>query len=183
MLVPNIEYKSILSGCKNENERNIRFLQLDDQSKRLEIAWDALNLVMNDKLQPSDGCYWNAYLADNTINITSNLTEIRKFLLNKLGENCEVCQRGAIMVSTIRAGHCFDIDSIDKENIVDGNECKARAGFSIESMWDMENEYENNYFNHPYQDNTKEKMMNILCNILVNGDFNTNDRTDYLIEV
>lgn len=54
-------------------------------------------------------------------------------------------------------------------------------GFSMKSMSRMEAEYEDCVYDHPYWNNTKEKLMNILCNVLVNGDFNPKDKTNYLI--
>lgn len=182
MLVPNIEYKSVLDECKSTDERNIRFLQLDEQSQRKEIAWDALNLLMNKKLSASNGCYWNDYLEDNTINTALSLSEVREFLLNKLNRNCSVCQRGAVMVSTIRLGHRFDLDKVYDFEIQSGDDCKVRTGFSLKSMQQMEEEYERSTYKHPHTHNTKSKMMNILCNILVNGDFNKDDKTNYLIK-
>lgn len=45
----------------------------------------------------------------------------------------------------------------------------------------MENEYESSYYDHPYKSHTEEKLANICYNVLVNGNFNTDDDTDYLV--
>lgn len=174
---PNIDYVSVLDHIKSIPERNKAFDALDNQSKRLEIAWDALKLV-NKKVVVASNCfYWDFELID-IANDCNNSKQLQK-ILNKPSnfKNCAVCARGSIMLSLIRLGNSIDPydphrDSGNKRNL---------KGFSMKSMVNMESEYERSEFNHPYKNNTDEKLMNILCNILVNGDFNIKDKTDYLI--
>ena len=178
MKIPNITYKSVLKRYTNIERRNKAFHELDDESKRLEIAWDALNLVMEGKLNPSFGCYWNWKLM-NIKERVYNPKDFQDSLITELNEDCYVCQRGAIMVSTIRLGNRIDPDEDD--NMISGYNATLLQGFSMKDMDNMEGEYEISCFKHPYRNNSREKLMNILCNILVNGNFNTEDQNDYLI--
>jgi len=174
-IVANITYKSILARFKNIDKRNVAFNNLDPQSKRLEIAWDALQMVLLGLIQPSDGCYWS----DALLEISGDSKTLQRKLIEGLPKPlaCEVCQRGAIMLSQIRLGNSIGSNDDDRD-------CGAGynvKGFNYPNLVEMENEYEHSQYDHPYEYNTREKMANILCNILVNGEFNTEDRTDYLI--
>lgn len=174
---PNIEYVSVLDGIKSIEERNKAFDALDKQSKRLEIAWDALKLLTRKVITPSHGHYWGEKLVD--IQCESLYSTDFQQRLNKPSsfKGCSVCARGAIMLSLIRIGNNVSPNdfSVDK-----GSDHNIR-GFSMKSMLKMELEYERSEYDHPYINNTKEKLMNILCNVLVNGDFNPKDKTNYLI--
>lgn len=178
MKKPNIDYVSVLDGIKSISARNEAFDKLDDQSKRLEIAWDALKLTKRGIITASNGCYWGIKLGD--VQFESSTSKDFQRRLNKTSnfKGCSVCARGAIMLSLIRLGNNIKPD-IDY-GVDNGSEQTVR-GFSMQSMKNMENEYELSTYNHPYRINTDEKLMNILCNVLVNGDFNTKDTTDYLI--
>ena len=102
--------------------------------------------------------------------------KFQKELVNNLPK-CEVCIRGGMMLSQIRLGnelHC-NIDNIHKGDF------KIIKGFSMDSFYKMEEEYEHSTYKHPYERHTSWKLANICCNVLVNGDFNTEDKTDYLI--
>jgi len=170
-----ITYKSVLNNLTLKN-RNKAFNKLNDKTQRLEIAWDALNLVLNGSIKPNTNTYWSKDLK----NIKGDSKMLQKTLNSKkfYKENsCEVCQRGLMMVSQIRLGNSIDSEDIYKN---DGHKNNIK-GFSIKSFTKMEEEYENCNFNHPYFDKTKEKLANICCNIIVNGDFNIKDRTDYLL--
>ena len=176
MIKANITYKSVLTEFTDIKERNVAFNNLDEQSQRLEIAWDALQLVLNDKVRAADGSYWGYTLSSKTINL--NAEDTQNYLLKKLNRiTCTVCQRGLMMVSQIRLGNelCHDNDS----RLDSGTEDNIK-GFSLDDFEAMEQEYECNLFEHPYNVRTDEKLANICCNVLVNGNFNTKDRTDYL---
>lgn len=172
----NIKYKSVLQDIKNIEERNEAFHALDNQGKRLEIAWDMLQLVLNETISSSYGTYWSADLLDNTSKIKTS-KELQKFLLktNKI-KNCTVCARGGIMLSTIRLGNKI---SRSDDFLYNGSSHNIQ-GFTMKKMKEMEYEYEENGYNHPYCYNTDRKLANICCNILVNGNFNIKDKTDYL---
>lgn len=174
---PNIEYVSVLDHIKSIEERNKAFDALDKQSKRLEIAWDALKLLTRKVITPSHGHYWGVKL-ENIQSESLHSTEFQQ-RLNKPSsfKGCSVCARGAIMLSLIRIGNNIS----PNDYAVDRGHDNNIKGFSMESMRRMECEYENCEYDHPYRNNTKEKLMNILCNVLVNGDFNPKDKTDYLI--
>jgi hypothetical protein len=174
-IIPNIKYKSVLSEYTDIKERNKAFNSLDPQSQRLEIAWDALQLVKQDKISASSGYYWGANLSEKIEFFSPKKTQT--FLLNKIDNSCEACQRGLMMISQIRLGNELCIKS---NNYVDcGNEGIIK-GFDLESFLLMEKEYEYSLYKHPYRNNTEEKLANICCNILVNGDFNIEDKTNYL---
>ena len=169
-----IKYVSVLKGTLSQ--RNKAFNNLSPEIQRLEIAWDALNLVLQVLVKPNECGYWS----DPLRNINGNSKVLQKTLNDKTfyqKNECEVCQRGLMMVSQIRLGNSIGDDDCDRS---DGNEGNVK-GFSIESFEKMESEYEHNAYNHPYDTHTKEKLANICCNVLNNGDFNVDDKTDYLI--
>lgn len=177
MKKPNIKFKSVLDGIKGIQKRNEYFDWLDDQGKRLETAWDSLKLVSRNVIHPSDGHYWDSILR-TAVDGCEGSKQLQSALNNdKAIGGCSVCARGVIMLSIIRLGNSIAPSS---DNISKGDESILK-GFSLDSMKRMEREYENSYYEHPYSTNTREKLMNILCNVLVNGDFNINDKTDYLI--
>lgn len=177
-IIANIEFKSLLTGLTIE-QRNHKFnKELTKEGQRLEIAWDALQLVTKGVLKANNHGYWNYKIFNLLQGEDSKTTQLILNKNNILKENkCEVCQRGLMMISQIRLGNqlCmandFNIENGDK-NII--------KGFTIDSFYRMEQEYEYSKYNHPYNNRTEEKLANICCNILVNGDFNLDDKTDYL---
>ena len=178
----NIDFKSILDKYKTLKARNRAFKSLTSEGKRLEIAWDALQLILLGMIRGSNGSYWNYHLMNRVWKIKTS-EELHKSL-NDLStfktddyRSCEVCQRGALMLSQIRLGNTLSPKSSD---IACGND-KNIKGFTLEQFRVMEDEYEYSLYSHPYHCNSDEKMANILCNVLVNGEFDTEDKTDYLI--
>lgn len=174
---PNIDYVSVLDDIEDIKERNKAFDALDDQSKRLEIAWDALKLIDKRLISGSWGSYWSYDLRVLSHECRTSKQFQKELNKNSNIEGCSVCARGAVMLSLIRLGN--NIKPTD-QFAYDGNEGNIK-GFSMKSMEQMESEYECSKFLHPYNTNTDEKLMNILCNVLVNGDFNPKDKTNYLI--
>ncbi len=173
-IIPNIKYKSVLTGLTIA-QRNKAFDRLSDEGKRLEIAWDALQMVLNGFVKASEGCYWN----NNLLKVEGDSKTLQKVFNTKefyKKEECEVCQRGLMMLSQVRLGN--SIDSTDLYRC-EGSRTNIK-GFDFYSFLDMEREYEYSYFNHPYFNNSQEKLANICCNVLVNGDFNKEDKTNYL---
>lgn len=171
-IVANITFKSVLQEIKDIEKRNEYFDWLDDEGKRLEIAWDCLQLVLSYKIKTSIGFYWGKGL--KTI-ITEEPKEFQRILNEELPD-CRVCARGALMLAQIRLGN--NIDSRES-----GRDCgieKNIQGFTYDDFIGMELEFETDRFCHPYQRNSQEKLANILCNVLVNGNFNKEDKTDYL---
>ena len=82
-----------------------------------------------------------------------------------------------MMLSQIRLGNTLDSDSLD----VDRGSSENIKGFSYSTFRDMESEYEHSCYDHPWKNNTDKKLANICCNVLINGDFNTEDENNYLI--
>lgn len=180
-IIPQITYISVLTPIKSIKKRNAAFHQLDDQFKRLEIAWDALQLIVNGYISRHSYSYWDNKLF-SLEDASSSAELFQKNLLNDdkiMG--CKVCQRGLLMLSTIRMGNRIKPGT----NETSCGSYKNIQGFSMTSMEKQENYYEGfssaEYKNqHPYRYGTLEMKANILCNILVNGDFNEKDFTDYL---
>jgi hypothetical protein len=184
---PNIEFKSLLDGIRSIEERNRVFKTLSDEGKRLEIAWEVLKLLQKNVIVPSDGHYWDDDLS-NTYETSQSAHELFK-RFNNVEEikGCSVCARGAIMLCQIRLGNTIDPLKINESAVADGTgysfgeKHKVLDGFKLNDMVKMEYEYEFCRYHHPYEMNTREKLMNMMCNVLVNGNFNTEDKTDYLI--
>jgi hypothetical protein len=84
-----------------------------------------------------------------------------------------------MMLSQIRLGNTI---SHRDEHRIEGSE-DILKGFDMSSFEDMENEYEYDDYSHPYERRTTEKLQNICLNVIVNGDFNTEDYTDYLAKL
>jgi len=82
-----------------------------------------------------------------------------------------------MMLSQIRLGNSIASNDLKREKGSLGN----IKGFSLKDFFLMEREYEHSSFKHPYFANTQEKLANICCNILANGNFDIHDDTDYLI--
>lgn len=180
-IVPQITFKSLLDPITDIDKRNKKFASLSAEGKRLEIAWEALKLVTSGIAAPAGengrSFYWDHRLKE-TFNRTASSKELQEEFLNL--QSCTVCERGILTLSRIRLGNGIDPCKYSVFGISEGYEIKARDGFSYLSFEQMEKEYERSFYCHPYNSNTSKKMANILCNVLVNGDFNTEDKTDYL---
>jgi hypothetical protein len=179
-IIPQIKFKSLLDGLTIE-QKNEKFFELSAEGKRLEIAWDVLKLVTSGVMKASDGFYWDNETEDKYKYNDLSSKELCEGL-NKI-KTCTVCARGGLMISRIRLGNKYKSTEIESNGI----NYKSRElyslidGFSESDLYVIERAYEYNKFNHPYMNNTEEKLANIMCNILVNGKFNTKDKNDYLI--
>lgn len=181
-----IPYKSVLIGIADINERNIAFNALDDESMRKEMALDGLKLVLSGQVRAYASGYWSYQL---TFIEEPNPKLFQNILVNKLPE-CEVCQRGLFMLSQIRLGNGLNSFT---PNLHCGNP-EIIKGFVLGDYYDMENEYEGHttgdddedYWKDdtslPYEQHTWQKLANICCNVIANGNFNEYDKTDYLVE-
>ncbi len=174
----NITYKSCLEGITDVTERNKAFNNLDDQSKRLEIAWDALQLVLAGNTSAAEGAYWRGDFSDVVRQMLLSPEQLQKEAL-RTNLQCEVCARGAVMLSVIRLGNELDNVKYGIRDLSAGDYDTVK-GFGMGAMRRMEAEYEYSEYETPHKRRTKEKLCNILCNVLVNGNFNGQDRTDYL---
>lgn len=171
------EFVSALQPIKGLAKRNKAFDALSDEEKRKEIAYDCFNLTLEKKLLGGDELYWSSNLS----RVQDRTVEARKFqeLLNyELPDDCVVCARGGLMLSPIRLGNKIKPYNISlpygREDIL--------QGFSMIAFIEMEKEFEDLKFEHPYDVRTTEKLQNICLNIIANGDFNKEDKTDYLVE-
>lgn len=188
--VPNVTYKSVLTKYRNIKKRNEVFNNLDNETKRREIAFDALKLLLAETIVPAGGIvngerllrsYMDITLC-NMIDYSSTSSELQeKFTTLKPKQQCVVCARGGLMLSQIRLGNSLCIsEKIDKDDIIMG-EIWTIKGFTKSTFQLIEDVYE--YSNIPYHARTVESLMNIFCNIIINGDYiyvNTIDRVDYL---
>lgn len=170
--------KSVLQNIKDIEERNKVFHSLSDEDKRKEIAYDLYLLVKNEKVDGSEGMYWS----NDLLNIKAKNKEEFQLKLNDSLPECSVCARGGMMLSRIRLGNTFSCNDPGRSG---GNSTFHDANlvsFSLYSFRKMELEYECSEFSHPYEENSREKLMNICLNVINNGDFNELDTTNYLTE-
>ena len=168
-----IPFTSVLQPIQNIQERNNKFHSLSDEDKRREISFDLAALILSGNISGAHGEYWSSKLRD-ILEPDNDLYQLQ--LMNYLPE-CEVCQRGGMMLSQIRLGNNVNYyynsySSCGTEDIIEG--------FHMGNFHDMECEYENNVFDHPYENNTTEKLLNITLNVIANGNFDTKDKTDYI---
>jgi hypothetical protein len=173
----NISYKSKLTNFKEFEEKNLAFDNLSDEDKRKEIAFDVINLILNEIIGGSYGDYWN-YTMRSLVKDNQDVS-LQKLFTNenlKNEENCEVCARGAVMLSTVRLNNKLNFQD---RHVQSGNSFNVK-GFNIDVMHIMEREYEASDYDHPYNNNTTEKLLNMFCNVLSNGNFNEFDQTNYL---
>ena len=172
-------FRSQLESIKDLEERNLVFDALSDEDKRREIAFDSLQLTLIGKIGGSYRCYWSNSLQNIR---TNNSKKFQEKLVNELPK-CEVCARGAMMLSQIRLGNTV---SSKAEYRSEGSK-RLIKGFTLDSFEKMETEYEDYGYkcfwgSHPYKSNTTEKLQNICLNVIANGDFDIYDATDYLVD-
>jgi hypothetical protein len=187
----NIPFESKLQGIADISKRNKAFKALSDVNKRKEIAFDALTLLLQEKIVAQAGIYWDVELKEIKDSV-NNSKDFQKSLCDlssiKDGE-CGVCARGALMLSTIRLGNEISPDDSDVAN---GSEDIIK-GFDIDSFLEMEEEFEGTnvedewgddedepLYNLPYEAGTNKKLACILGNVIENGYYNTSDDTDYV---
>lgn len=175
----NIIYTSLLVNYIAIEQHNEIFNNLPDIDKRREIAWDALQLVLGGFIEAAHCEYWSRPLKQfkgdsKALQLKFNNNEFLKF------NDCRCCQRGLMMLSQIRLGNSIDGDDSER----DSGEFHVKVnvkGFGRKSFLNMEKDYEDNSFLTPYGRRTNEKLANICCNVIVNGDYNSEDKNDYLI--
>lgn len=181
-----IKFKSLLAGIKDIEERNKAFYKLTKQQKRQEIAWDCLNLIVRGTVKGARGAYWNNRLI-RLAKKTETSNELQKMLVDNL-PTCAVCARGGMMLSQIRLSNKLKpnftcgIEGKDKmfdSSITNGSDEKVKS-FTMGDFYKMEKEYEYCEYEHPYGIKSTNKLANICCNVIVNGNFNISDKTNYL---
>lgn len=172
-----LPYKSKLSNIKDINQKNKKFESLSLPDQRKEIALDVLMLINNESIFSSNGSYIES--DDVNIGIFDSEQAFKSFNDNQyLKENdCRVCARGAMMLSTIRLGNTispeFDCD-------FDCGSIENQKYFTLGEFLEMEEIYENrNRFN--YRHNTIEMLANIFLNVIYETDLtNRKKYKDYL---
>jgi hypothetical protein len=172
-----IPFKSKLKGIRSIVKRNAVFKAMGDQNKRKEIAYDALMLIVDDKIEYTSSGYWDGGLS-NIAHWAYNARDLQKKLL-KLEETCDVCQRGLFMLSTIRCGNTVD----GSESSLEKGSPETIQGFTMDEFKKAEQVYEgwtDTSRRHPYTSGTNERKANICCNVIKNGKFLSSDITDYL---
>lgn len=191
MLKLKVKYKSKLSSLTSIDKRNALFDSLSDEDKRKEIAWDGLQLLINETVRGSISAdnfrYWSNNL-ECTFASDSKDFQLKLNNLNNLTTSCHVCARGAIMLSSIRLGNSISPDNPHKSRGIGYNNESLAKGFSVISLLTMEEVYENDsrdYNHYPYsydteKDTKTKRLINMLCNVIVNGDFDEEDLTDYI---
>lgn len=172
------EFISTLQPINDLAERNKAFKALSAEQKRREIAFDCLNLTLAGKVRSAKGIYWGGGLDIIISQSIKNAKEFQEKLVNDLPDDCEVCARGGLMLAQIRLGNSI---SPKVEELTCGRTGIIR-GFNIDSFICMEDEYEYSWYNQPYVTKSTEKLQNICLNVIANGNFNTNDKTDYLVD-
>lgn len=168
-----IPFTSQLQNIKNIEIRNKAFDTLSDEDKRKEIAYDSLCLILDGKITGSNHTYWSHEL----YSIKHNSYDPKDFQ-EKLQDipECQVYARGAVMLSQIRLNNTIHLHN---SGISKGNS-KNLNGFHISSMISMENQYEGNMYNNIYPIRSTQNLVNIMCNVINNGNFSVHDEKDYL---
>lgn len=181
----NFPFKSTLDIIEDIQARNVAFHKLDAETQRKEIAYDLYKLVMAGLVHNSYCSYWSGTFLHNSNNATTP-SELHAYL-NTIADGvhthkCTVCARGGMMLSQIRLGNTLDPHD---QNLTTGAEYNL-IGFTLQEFNSMEHLYEGRAFydarvkNHPHYPNSKARLVNICLNVIVNGEFNMDDTTDYL---
>lgn len=170
----NVPFTSVLPPITDIAARNKAFDALEPEQQRREIAYEALHLVMSNKV----GCDITGYWDENLSVIASRCQTPEQLQLKLLNElpKCDVCERGLMMLAQIRLSNTLHPND---SSLSDGSEENIK-GFEYGDFRRMENEYENSAFELPFYEHTLEKMMNICCNVIANGNFVVTDRNNYL---
>lgn len=182
------EYKSQLTHIKDLKQRNKAFHALAIEDKRREMALDALTLLQSGNLVADIGFYWDSELYDL---LTDDSESTQQNFCGLNYTQCEVCAKGALMVSRIRLGNQIsEIHGYDRGHIASGNVPEFDNYFSKTVWSDIENVFEGwvkmnvdlskdetfVIFRH-----AENRLVNILCNIIVNGNFDIHDKRIFLV--
>lgn len=174
----------MLTGIKDIKARNEAFKDLTNEAKRKEIAYDSLLLLTAGTIKAARGSYWDGNLHELAREAGRTKEKLQCTLIDiKKSDDCSVCARGAMMLSAIRIGNNTTYNGRNGGEVASGSEDTLKGkGFEFDNFLDMEKEYETSQFKHPYNARGKKKLANICCNVIMNGEFNTTDKTDYLTE-
>lgn len=180
-----IPFKSKISHITDVAERNKAFEALVDSEKRQEVALDIINNYSLGFIKEQHGSqYWPPNFANDGRRLETS-EELQSFVIaNGKGILCNVCARGAIMVSRIILGNNISPDASfydGDSRVVEGQFVNPASEFSDGLLMDVERYYENYGFIR-YRRKTPECIAALAANILANGDFIHKDETDYLIE-
>lgn len=190
-----LPYKTQLHG--SIEQVNEQFNAMNPVDQRKEIALDVLELLHVEGIRANPWSqYWTDDLKEKVRDIgNAKVFQQAIFHETKAESKCEVCARGACMLSTIRLGNEISPDDYSICDIVCGEEPIIK-GFTIEELEYMENYYEgqginivtdneydasdHEWSNYPYSYHTNERLANLYLNVIYNGKFDYQDKTDYL---
>lgn len=182
----NFPFESVLQDITNIQARNVAFHKLDAETQRKEIAYDLYKLVMAGFVHNSYCSYWSGTFLRKTNDLRTP-TELHEYL-NTIADgdhtnHCAVCVRGGMMLSQIRLGNTLSPDDF---SLTDGSATNL-MGFTYQEFVDMEDLYEgrasvsNPYIlEHPFEANSKYRLLNICLNVMVNGQFIISDVNNYV---
>lgn len=195
-----LKYKSQLSSIKDIDEKNAVYQSLSKQEQKFEVCLDVIYLLAKKQLYPTTGTYWGRIYKNGIPFFIQDIKDNNKLhheLLNLQNSQCEVCIRGAIMISTIRSGNTFSTQDPD---ITHGSE--NNNPFELKELIEMEGVFEKffgvdcdkyyvqntygkgiNDINFPYEVGSPEFVANVFLNVLHNGEFDLFNFTDYLVNL
>ena len=180
-----VPFKSVLIGL-SVAKKNKKFETLSPCEQTREIALDALSLLMKQNVQAFHG-YWEEEMQARAVKAIKNINNNIQNEFQNEGD-CHVCQRGLWMLSQartcgvdiVKTNLYFENESrIDKMAFMAGSN-ESVKGLSFKMLEQMENEYELSKYSNNYEFHTKNKLANVICNILQNCGYDKNDITDYL---
>jgi hypothetical protein len=167
-----LPYKSQLTSIKDIEKRNNKFHSLPVANRRKEIALDVIGLVANGDITASSRNYWGEDL-DLIRENSATPKELQDNLLNQ-HTGCDVCARGATMLSTVRLGNKLD----PGDDWLDNGCTRNQKHFTLNMYTAMESIYEYGY--NPYNHNTSENLLNIFLQVVYTGRYHRDNITDYL---
>jgi hypothetical protein len=173
-----LPYKTQL-GISDIKERNKAFHALEIKDRRKEIALDTIELVFTDQIVASNGEYWTEKFREQ-VDLLETPEELQKLTLKGLmtnSEPCEVCARGAMMLSTIRLGNELSPAS---DQLCKGTK-NNQLHFEYEMYRDMEGMYEaDGYYHDIYESNSVEMLLEIFIQVVFTGEYDPDESSDSL---
>jgi len=178
-----IPYKSKLSHITDVAERNTAFDALTSEEKRKEVAFDVLNRYSVGLLKKQES---SMYWPNNIVKEFQKLQtaeELQAAVIARHTEICDVCARGAVMISRIMLGNKITPNQsfYDGDGESDGYKYEMPAPeLDDDFLRVIEKNYETYGFIR-YRKRTPECIAALMANIVQNGYFKWDDETDYLV--
>lgn len=188
-----MKYVSKLKGTIKE--KNVQFKAMCAEDQRREIALDALKIMDHELIRPQSGVYWSRGLY--TITDGMSAEALCKFLNEDLYEDenkgCDVCAKGATMISMIRLGNTLDghdgfrdgsateDTDVDYFGFTQFEMDRIEQAFEGWELTDLGMELNEEYDPYPIDYRGSDyRLRNIYLNILKHGAFKMDDHTDYV---